>query len=114
MIEAQLSLPTVDNQKDIQSMTKGNNETKSITRRAVTSVELSVNTGVKKPLGIKIDPNTDHRLKVARYQAGLAGSNFNVSHHLEKQLVMMLEMLEKELGYNPDDFESNGRKVTKK
>lgn len=98
---------------DIPSMSKSK-ETKPTSKRTVINLELDKQNGVKKPLGIKIDADTDERLKIARAMSKEQGASFNVSLHLEKHLVVLLEMLENQLGYDHKDYKMEGRKAVKK
>ncbi|MDG3089177.1 hypothetical protein P7F88_25275 [Vibrio hannami] len=92
----------------------GNKDKDQTKRRVLTHLELEKQTGVKKPLGIKVDATTDERLKIARSMSKEHGASFNVSLHLEKHLVVLLDMLEKQLGYNHEDYKMEGRKAVKK
>lgn len=88
-------------------------KTHDVKKRNVTTLSLGAGTGAKIPLSIKIDPSTNDRLKIARHVAKITGGKFNVSLHLEKHLAVLLEMLEEELEYKPEDYKVDGKKITK-
>jgi hypothetical protein len=102
-----------DDHKDIPDMTDPIN-IQNAKKRTSVELQLDAENGVKKPLGIKIDPATDERLKIARFMSKQHGASFNVSLHLEKHLEVLLEMLEKQLEYKPQDYKLDGKKVVKK
>lgn len=97
-------------QKEIPKM---KSDLKKTTRKQIT-LELDGKNGAKKPLSIKVDQANHDRLKIARFISAQQGAKFNVSLHLEKHLVLLMDMLEEQFEYNHEDYEIVGNKVKKK